>query len=166
MAFITKNANIILLLLIIFASIGLAASTVYFQDTLGDVNYRYDEKLDELNTIQADLEVKQKQLVNLVSELSLKETRETELTGKFVEKEEKLSATEDELAETLNEKEKLERDISQLRNQVTSLNAQKADLEIEVSNLESDVSSWKSKYNSCDNDLDDCEDDLNACLNP
>lgn len=157
MAFITHNANVMLLVLILISSVGLVGATIYFQDRFAEINTRFGEKKAELDGIQRNLTEKQQYLDRLVAQVALKESREQELTGKFVDRDTKLQQTTADLTSTKALKDKLEQERAQLQEQVLSLTAKKAELESTVRSLDADVNSWKSKYSSCQTDLSKCK---------
>src|SRR3989338_7300647 len=85
MTFITQNANIALLFLIVLASAGLVAATLYFQANFSKINEAYDLRLEELSHVTEELESQKKVLAEVSSEAQLKAKREEEISGKFGE---------------------------------------------------------------------------------
>ncbi|MEK6822234.1 MAG: hypothetical protein AABY13_00265, partial [Nanoarchaeota archaeon] len=83
MGYITRNANIILLFLILLSAVALVGATVYFQQRFTVINTEYNAKLAQLKNISTQLEQYQTTLTTAKQELALKGSREEELTGKF-----------------------------------------------------------------------------------
>jgi uncharacterized protein (DUF3084 family) len=143
MAYITKNANLVLLLLIVLIAGSLVGATVYFQHRFGNINAEYDQKLAELNNLTAQVENYQQVLEKAQIELELKQSREEEFTDKFTTEKDRAENLEDELAETLGlltvksaEVEKLTVDVNNLQVQVSSKDDKINDLEEKVDCLE------------------------------
>ncbi|MBI2564650.1 hypothetical protein HYV79_01525 [Candidatus Woesearchaeota archaeon] len=103
MAFITKNANLFLLFLIVLASIGLVAATIFFQYKFQNVNQKLLQKAVELQDISKELEQKRTLLEGIQLDLSKKEKREEELSSKYVEVEEEKQKVQ-EKAQSLEQK--------------------------------------------------------------
>ena len=82
MSYITRNANLILLLLVVLSAVGLVGATVYFQNNFERINSDYTEKLGQLQKIKADLEQHQSLLSQVKTELQTKSTREEQFSEK------------------------------------------------------------------------------------
>lgn len=163
MAFITKNANMILLFLIVLSSTSLVAATVFFQSNFDRINEEYNQKLNELNRISKDLDAKQTLLNKLESEISVKEEREEKLGEQFSEvkttaeqlatQKKQLEMTAEQLEEELENTEMLLRDtqneLSAKKDQVNALTAENADL--------------VTRLDVCEDQRDNFEDDLDEC---
>jgi chromosome segregation ATPase len=160
MSFINKNANIILLFLIIIATLCLVGATVFYQKNFEKINVRYNEKLAELQNITSELVQKQTALNETQATLALKSEREEVFTEKYTEVEEEKETLE-------SENEELEGEVSTLsanletaeaeletirgelvveRTRTAQLTGQVEDLQSEVSDLEDDVDYWQDKY--------------------
>ncbi len=70
MGFITKNANLILLLLIMLSATALVGATVFFQVNFERINTEYNQKLQQLQAVSKELETQQA-LLGKVRENSL-----------------------------------------------------------------------------------------------
>ena len=76
MGFITKNANILLLFLILLSSVALVLATVFFQSNFDKINTEYNEKMAKLEEVS-------KKLKEYTTELTIKEEREKEMTEHY-----------------------------------------------------------------------------------
>ena len=115
MSFITKNANLILLFLIMLSAAALVGATVFFQMNFERINTEYNEKLQQLQVVSKELETQQAILSKVKGELTVKTERESELGERFTE--------------VRGEKETLE-------GQKTKLESQKSQLETELESTE------------------------------
>ncbi|MBI4145062.1 hypothetical protein HY493_02545 [Candidatus Woesearchaeota archaeon] len=149
MSYITRNANLILLFLIIIISGSLVGATVYFQDRFTDVNEEYDQKLAELKNVTEQVETYRDVLQKAQLELELKQSREEQFTEKYTE----TKATAEELAQT---KAELEKDVRDLTTQVNSLTLQ-------VTGLQSSLNIEKAKVANLQDDNADLQDKVD-CL--
>ena len=113
MGFITKNANTVLLFLILVSAAALVGATVFFQINFEKINTEYNQKVQQLQVISKELETQQAILNKIKSELSLKTEREEELGEKFTE----VRETKEELE---TQKEKLELSKEQLEDELES----------------------------------------------
>src|SRR3989338_2840442 len=85
MSFINRNANLILLALIVVSAVALTGATVFFQRNFEDVNIRYDGKLAELNDISKQLKSYKEILDQTKEEIELLRVRDEDFTDKFTE---------------------------------------------------------------------------------
>jgi hypothetical protein len=72
MSYITRNANLILLLLIIVSAAALVGATVYFQLNFNRINGAYTLKMEQLDKITDELEAKQFALKKIQDDLAIK----------------------------------------------------------------------------------------------
>jgi len=96
MGYVDKNANILLLFLIVVSSTGIVAATVYFQKNFETINKDYEAKIAELDRVSQELDAQKANLSAIQSELLLKENRETEFVSKYSE----VKSAKDELEST------------------------------------------------------------------
>lgn len=148
MSFITQNANIALLFLIVLASAGLVAATLYFQANFTKINDAYDSKLEELNHVTQELEAQKKTLAEVSSEAEMKKKREEEIAGKF--------------GEVKTAKETLEQEKTTLEKKASSLEGLVGDLKKDNDKLNSEVGRYKGEseqyqafYSKCNKELAD-----------
>jgi len=163
MAFITKNANMILLFLIVLSSTSLVAATVFFQSNFDRINEEYNLKLSELNRISKDLDAKQTLLKKLESEISVKEEREEKLGEQFSEikstaeqlasQKKQLQLTAEQLEKELEDTETLLREtrneLSAKKDQVNALTAENAQLDTKLNVCEDLRDQYKQQRDSC-----------------
>lgn len=151
MAFITKNANMILLFLIVLSSTSLVAATVFFQSNFDRINEEYNQKLNELNRISKDLEAKQVLLNKLESEISVKEQREEKLGEQFSE----VKSTAEQLA---TQKKQLELTAEQLEEELENTELLLRDTRSELETKKTQVAALTAENAQLDTKLDVCED--------
>jgi len=140
MGFITKNANLLLLMLIVLAALGLVGATVYFQNNFSRINAEYNSKLSELKKISKDLDDQKNLLDQVSAELQLKTAREAEIGGKYTEK-------VAENVELTGEKKTLEGQVTTLGNNLQTAKATNLRLESENYNLQSQMNSMQGEIN-------------------
>ncbi len=168
MAYITRNANIFLLFLILISAGALVAATVFFQENFDRINTAYNIKLAQLNDVTQDLKEKQSALDQIKNELTLKAAREEEFTQQYTTvKEEKvtlegekkqltqakvsleneleqtervLQTTQNQLEATKGEAERLKTDLAQSQADVVILNRKIDDYKDEIEDLQTEVS--------------------------
>jgi len=152
MSFINKNANMILLFLIILSATSLVGATIFFQMNFDRINTEYQQKLKQLQTVSTELDTQQQLLSKIKSELSVKQEREEVLGEKFTEvkatkekletQKAQLEQTREQLEEELDSTEGILRDtrseLEAKKDLVTTLTGEKAKLVIQV-NVEKDA---------------------------
>ena len=139
MTFITQNANIALLFLIVFASAGLVAATLYFQANFSKINEAYDLRIEELSHVTQELEAQKKSLAEVSSEAQIKAKREEEIAGRF--------------GEVKSAKETLEQQKTSLESQVSDLKSSNNKLGAEVGSLSGELKKCQDWSDSCSKDL-------------
>lgn len=164
MGFITKNANTILLFLILLSAVALVGATIFFQTNFERINTEYNQKLQQLQVVSKELDTQQAILSKIKSELSLKAAREEELGEKFTEvreTKEQLEVTKQQLERS---KEQLETELENtegvLRNTQTELEAKK-DV---ITTLTGENDKLSSQLNVCENKRDDYKDERDSCV--
>jgi chromosome segregation ATPase len=159
--YITRNANILLLFLILIAATALVGATVYFQGRFNTINGEYDSKLAQLQNVTTTLQQYQDTLNSAREELQLKGSRETELTAQYTDVKDNLANVtaarnqlitdkanlQISLADTTNQLTTSQNNlalskatVTTLNTQITSLNNQIKDLDSHISHLDSQVS--------------------------
>lgn len=158
MAYITRNANIVLLFLILISAGALVTATVFFQENFDRINKAYATKLTQLNEVTKDFEEKQTALETIKSELTLKAAREEEFTQQYTTVREEKTTLEGEKKQLTQVKESLEDELeetqSTLQSTKNSLEAIKGEnerIKVELAEAVSDVAALKD-------DVDDLED--------
>ena len=155
MAFMKRDVNIGLLILIIAAVVIFSSFSVYYQYTFKNVSLDYQNKLEQLGQVTTELS-KQKQELNQTYSLRVKaEQDKNTLDVKYTE--------------VRDENQQLSRDNTNLRLEVTSIKSElgekTAQLEATqnlLASTQSELSSVKSQRDRLENDLDDVCDALAA----
>jgi len=180
MSFITKNANTILLFLILISAAALVGATVFFQVNFERINTEYNQKVQQLQTISKELETQQAVLGKIKGELAVKVEREEQLGEKFTEVRETKEQLETQKVQLERSKEQLETELQStegtLRNTQSELEAKK-DV-VDTLTQENDKLSTQvdvctdqrdkaiSERNNAEDDLDDCEAEKAQCTCP
>lgn len=164
MGFITKNANMILLFLILLSSASLVGATIFFQMNFEKINTEYQQKLQQLQVVSKDLQAQQALLDKIKGELSVKVERETQLGEKFTEVKETKEELEGQKAQLERSKEQLETELdtteSTLRSTQTELEAKKD--AVKTLTLENDR--LQTEINVCEDQSDDYKDERDSCI--
>lgn len=163
MSFITKNANVILLFLILVSATALVGATVFFQMNFERINTEYNQKVQQLQVVSTELQAQQSLLNKIKSELSLKAEREEQLGEKFTEVKETKEQLETTKAQLERSQEQLE---SELESTESTLRGTQVELEAKkdaVKALTGENTKLSSQLNVCDDQKENAEDDLNDC---
>lgn len=162
MAYITRNANIVLLFLILISASALVAATVFFQENFDRVNKAYESAKTNLAEINKDLGAKQQALETIKNELTLKSAREEEFTQQFTTVREERNELEGENKQLEQVKDSLESELeetqSTLQSTKNSLEAIKGENEI----VKKDLATALADVTKLKNDKDDLEDTIDA----
>ncbi len=164
MGFITKNANTILLFLIILSAASLVGATVFFQMNFEKINTEYNQKIQQLQVVSKDLETQQALLSKIKSELSLKAEREEELGEKFTEVRETKEQLETQKVQLETSKEQLESELEDteglLRSTQTEVEAKK-DV---IKTLTGENNKLTTELDVCEDKREDYKDERDSCL--
>ena len=157
MAFMRRDVNLGLLLLIVAALLMFSGFTVYYQTTFKNVSKNYETKLNELDKITKELETKRTELNQTSVQLQLNKQKESDLSSKFVD-------TKSERDQLEADKKKLEVDLASTKADLAATSTKLADTQEKlaeqvslVTSLNAEVVKWKNKYNDAKDDLDACE---------
>ena len=164
MGFITKNANMILLFLIMLSAASLVGATVFFQMNFEKINTEYNQKVQQLQVISKDLQTQQALLDKIKGELTIKTERETQLGEKFTEVKTDKEQLETQKSALENAKEHL---TSELETTQSTLRSTESELEAKkgvISTLQSDNDLLGAKLNVCGNQRDKYKNDKDACV--
>lgn len=156
MSYITKNANLLLLFLVVLIAGSLVGATLYFQARFENVNSEYDAKLAELNNVSAQVEQYQETLKKAQLELELKSTREEQFTEKYTE----AKQTSEQLQKTTAE---LEADVTDLTVQLATKTKQLSDANAKNAELASDLKDEQEKVADLEDEVADLDDEVD-CL--
>lgn len=163
MAYMKKNVNIFLLIVIIIIVASLAGLTTYYQSTYKNLGQRYGDKEKEIETRIEELNSLGTRLNQTSRELSIKAEREEQLGEQYTGVKTEKERLEDELAdaETSLQRETLLRQSTQAELQTVQYNLQVANEEIQ--DLRQDVEHFRSVAQSCSASLDSCRNSLASC---
>src|SRR3989338_7709815 len=151
MAFMKKDVNLGLLLLIVAAILTFSGFTVYYQTSFKNLSKTYTNQLQELGKVTKDLEAKRGQLNETSVQLQLKQQKEEDLSKKFVDPKSERDQLEDDknklTAELVNTKSQLAAASAELTSTKNTLSQTLADLAkktADLANALSDVTRFKS----------------------
>ncbi len=164
MGFITKNANSILLFLILLSAASLVGATVFFQMNFEKINTEYNQKVQQLQAVSKELDTQQAILNRIKSELSLKAEREEELGEKFTEVKETKEQLEVQKTQLLTSKEQLE---TELESTESILRETQAEVEAKkgiIATLTVDNTKLATQLDVCEDSRDDYKDERDDCL--
>jgi len=163
MAFMRRDVNIGLLLLIVAALLMFSGFTVYYQTTFKNLSTTYQNELKELDKISKELESKRSVLNETSIQLQLKKQKEEDLSAQFVD-------TKTEKDKLAVDKKKLEVDLASTKAQLQSTSAQLSNTQNQLaaeatksSQLTQQVSNLQSQANSLKKRIDNLEEE-NDCL--
>ncbi len=122
MAFMKRDVNLGLFFLIVAAVILFSGFTVYYQTTLKNISSTYTKKVNDLELITKDLEVKRGLLSDTNVQLQLRKQKEEDLSKKYVD--------------IRTERDQFESDKKKLQSDLTSSKGELAESLLKVSNLQ------------------------------
>lgn len=163
MSYITRNANILLLFLIVLSSTTLVGATVYFQENFNSINTEYNKKLEQLSQVSKDLAVQQELLRRLKEELTLKAAREEEFTEQYTEVRETKEKLAEEKEVLTGTKKKLEQELQTTEQQLESAQEDLRSKESEINNLNNEVTDLKSDVSALQRAVNRKESELASC---
>ncbi len=160
MAYITRNANIVLLFLILISASALVAATVFFQENFDRINTAYSSKLTQLNQVSDDLKEKQSALDQIKTELTLKAAREEEFTSQYTTVKTEKTQLEGEKKQLTQVKQSLEQELesteSELQTAKNALEAAKGEAE----RLKTELATSQANVIVLDKKIDDYKDEV------
>ncbi|MFQ5621320.1 MAG: hypothetical protein ACE5FT_05755 [Candidatus Nanoarchaeia archaeon] len=164
MAYITRNANLILLFCIVLSLTFLVGSSVFYQTNLSKLNIQYDQKVQDLDQITKELNTKIRILDQVKKDLKLKAEREESFTSKYTEIRGEKDALESEKKSLTSEKESLESQLTTANEakkkaeaQTAFEQAQNQELTINLNRAEDRADEYEDLYDSCRDDLAICQ---------
>ncbi|MBI2142658.1 hypothetical protein HYU15_04205 [Candidatus Woesearchaeota archaeon] len=161
MAYIRRNVNLFLLLLVIVVLGVMAGLTTYYQATYKNLSLSYGDKLNQLNRLNYNLSQQRAQLGQVNEELSIKtkakeqfDTLYTNISDYSEKLADELSQTRSELIDTLTKlraaEAELETTKSELSTSKAALKTQQQyaeELEAKISSLKSEVCALRQRLN-------------------
>lgn len=171
MSYVTRNANIVLLFLVVITVTVLVGATVYYQSNFGSLTSKYQEKVSVLDETKRELKAKQDTLEEIYSELDIKREREEEFTEQYTEvkstkekletQTEKLQKTKKELEDALQQatKDKLEAEktLQFEKAKVQDLEEERDELKLDLRNEERISRQRAEQIQSLQSQLEDCQ---------
>lgn len=154
MAYINKNANLVLLFLIVISVAFLVGATVFYQSAMGRVNDRYNDKVLRLKDIEKELDVKVKLLEKVKRDLELKAAREESFSQKFSDIRNQNEALEKDKLGLEGAKSSLEKQLSDIQTQISSLQADLSYERAKIAQLQQDISDLKHEIDDAEEDVD------------
>lgn len=155
MAFMKRDVNIGLLVLIIAAVIIFSSFSVYYQYTFKNVSLDYQNKLEQLGQVTTELS-KQKQELNQTYSLRVKaEQDKNTLDVKYTE-------VRDENQQLSSDNTNLRLEVASTKSELSEKTAQLGATQNLLASTQSELSSVKSQRDRLENDLDDVCDALTA----
>ena len=148
MGFIQENANAKLFILIVLIAAITVSLTFVYQNNFKDINNRYTEKLNELNSTFQQLSGTESLLNKTKEDLTLKSLREQKLSNQYTDVEKKKNALEEENSDL---KKDLQVTKQKLDDTLIELDTAKDDLKSKnekIDNLEKDIDRLKKEV-SC-----------------
>jgi chromosome segregation ATPase len=154
MHYITRNANVILLFLILLSAVSLAGATVYFQDRFESLNEEYSVRRAQLDNLTVQVKEYESTLHNTSEELALKGSREEELTAKFVDVKKEKESLAEERDRLINEKNAIG---AQLASTQTQLSESQKSLSLKnalIASINADLAREKAYSSDLDDEVD------------
>src|SRR3989338_8805666 len=155
MAFMKKDVNVVLLLLIIESILVFSGFTVYYQTTFKDVSIEYKNKLEQLEKVTTDLSTQRQQL-NETYALRVKVEQDKRALDQSYKE---LSDERNQLAD---DKSKLEDDLFATKNNLAEKGAQLQSTQNQLASTEAELGSVKAQRDSYKADLKEVCDDYTA----
>lgn len=165
MSFMKRNANLLLLGLIVIASIGIVGATLYFQNTFENINAEYNTKIDDLKKARQELEKQEQVLQQIQAELQLKEARESNFTAVYTEikqEKENLTLSVDQLEE-LSERLKISE--AQAKEEARKAESDKIHAENLKKEAETDLALKQQELTKCNLNIKSLADTINSLQN-
>ena len=163
-SFIDKNFNTYLMYFVGVCIILLLIVTLFYHSLFDIIGNKYDAKVEAIENLSEELNASIEELNETSIALTVREAREEELSGQYVEIRGVKEQLDIDLAEMTAIKEQLDIDLAetellleQERETTAQLNTQVILLQTQVSSLQSEVSKYKSRANTLEDQLDACE---------
>ncbi|MDO8642567.1 MAG: hypothetical protein Q7R76_03180 [Candidatus Woesearchaeota archaeon] len=160
MAYIRKNVNLFLLLLLVAIVGAVAGLSTYYQMTYKNLSVNYENKINEISGLVTDLQVHREKLSEKEQALQAEQQREQELTGHYGEiknekeqlagdlqkKGQELDDTVGKLQAKTAEANKATYDLSLAQQQIEQLNGQ-------VRKFQSEAATYRSSWQACQDQI-------------
>lgn len=146
MAFMKKDVNVVLLVLIVVAILGFSGFTVYYQTTFKDVSLEYKNKLEQLQKVTSDLSV-QKQQLNETYSLRVKAEKDKKALDQSYKD------LSDERNQLEDDKSRLEVELINTKNDLGEKAAQLQATQNQLASTQAELGSVKARKDTLENDL-------------
>lgn len=156
MAFMKKDVNLGLLLLIVAAILTFSGFTVYYQTSFKNLSKTYQTQLKDLEKVTKDLEAKRGQLNETSIQLQLKQQKEEDLSKKFVD-------TKSERDQLEDDKNKLTAEVASTKGQLAAASAELASTKNTLSQTLADLAKKTADLANALSDVKRFKDDVD-CL--
>jgi len=148
MAFMRRDVNFGLLILIIAAIILFSGFSVYYQTTFKSVSLDYQNKLNQLGEVTKELSTQKLKLNETYSQrVKIEEDKKT-LDARYID-------VSDENEQLNNDNSNLRSEVSSTKSQLAEKSAQLDSTKNTLAKTQADLSSANSRISSLKNDLDD-----------
>jgi len=156
MAFMKKDLNFGLFILIIATLICFLVFTTYFQDRFDKLSGNYNEKIDEMEKLATKLNLEKARLNETSFELVKTVQKAEDLSGKY--------------GGLKDEKEMLDAEIAKLTVELNQKKAKLTETELALTksqatlqNTQEELVRSKADLRNCNSDLDDYREDYSSC---
>ncbi len=165
MAFMKKDVNVVLLVLIVASILIFSGFTVYYQTTFKDVSLEYKNKLEQLQKVTSDLST-QKQQLNETYALRVKAEQDKKALDQSYKD------LSDERNQLESDKSSLETELLTTKSGLAEKSAQLQSTQSQLASTEAELSSAKSKVSSLNSKVDclkkevakaDAEENVGSC---
>jgi len=163
MAFMRKDVNIILLLLIVITIAGFVGFSVYYETTFHNISTNYNTKISELQKVTNELTVHKSKLDETSYELEIKEERESDLKTKYEDIKDEKEKLEDEKAKLTTDLTKTKSELEDKKTELTQTQADLVSSQAEVTAAQEEMVSIKNERDTLRDILSEKEARLDAC---
>ena len=162
MAYMKKNINIGLLLLITAALISFASFTVYYQTTFTNLSENYNKKISEMEQLATKLYVEKIRLNETSYQLQIKEEREQDLAGRYTEVRDERDKFKSEYETTKSALKEKSDELEASKTQLSQAQAELATVKADLEGKESKISSLSNQVNNLKGDVDSLQSQKSA----
>lgn len=146
MAFMKKDVNVVLLVLIVASILIFSGFTVYYQTTFKDVSLEYKNKLEQLQKVTSDLSTQKQQL--------------NETYALRVKAEQDKKALDQSYKDLSDERNQLENDKSSLETELITTKGDLAEKSVQLQSKQNELASTQAELGSVKAQRDTYKNDL------
>ena len=162
MAYIRKNVNMFLLLLLVAIVGAVAGLSTYYQMTYKNLSINYEHKLNEVSGLATDLQAHREKLSAKEQALQTEQKREDELSGQYGD----VKKQKEQLTTDLQKKgQELDDTVAKLQVKTAEANKAAYDLNLatqQINNLKELAQQAQKKADTYKSSWQDCEARLNS----